>query len=219
MPPVGLFLIIDRHQRQMEAGAAVFHCPCARHLRSPALPLQPTMRFLLAPEMLFAGPHRAHGPGRQLCAAPERQRLRGGAGAVRAAGRRAAHCDQAAPGEGLCIPSAACVLFASAATSKPSTSCAVCCSILIQLPGATPAAQLVLAVAPPVALYGGRVKEGQLGLKFLRVKQNPWDTGGRQAAAACVRLLSKAVQPHCTVDAFASGLPQPPQCQSASSSA
>lgn len=38
--------------------------------------------------------------------------------------------------------------------------------------------QLVLPVAPPVALYGGRVGEGQLGLKFLRVRQNPWDTGG-----------------------------------------
>ncbi len=37
--------------------------------------------------------------------------------------------------------------------------------------------QLVLPVAPPVALYGARVHEGQLGLKFMRVKQNPWDTG------------------------------------------
>lgn len=41
--------------------------------------------------------------------------------------------------------------------------------------------QLVLPVAPPVALYGGRVQDGQLGLKFMRVKQNPWDTG----AGAC----------------------------------
>ena len=46
------------------------------------------------------------------------------------------------------------------------------------LPWSSLRVQLVLPVAAPVALYGGRVQEGQLGLKFLRVKQNPWDTGG-----------------------------------------
>ena len=55
-----------------------------------------------------------------------------------------------------------------------------CCpSELVPLLHRTPClSQLVLPVAPPVALYGGRVHEGQLGLKFMRVKPNPWDMGG-----------------------------------------
>ncbi|KAL4856085.1 ATP-dependent DNA helicase PIF1 [Chlorella vulgaris] len=42
---------------------------------------------------------------------------------------------------------------------------------------------LLLPVALPVALYGARVHEGHLGLKFLRVKQNPWDT-----VSKCIQL-------------------------------
>eukprot|EP00887_Chlorella_sp_A99_P003493 scaffold7.g3493.t1 len=42
---------------------------------------------------------------------------------------------------------------------------------------------LVLPLVPPVALYGGRVQEGQLGMRFMRVKVHPWDH-----AAKCVQL-------------------------------
>ncbi|PRW58054.1 ATP-dependent DNA helicase PIF1 [Chlorella sorokiniana] len=49
---------------------------------------------------------------------------------------------------------------------------------------------LVLPVAPPVALYGSRVHEGQLGLKFMRVKANPWDT-----ASKCIQLSISGADP------------------------
>lgn len=43
--------------------------------------------------------------------------------------------------------------------------------------------QLRLPVAPPVVLYGGRVQEGHLCVKFLRVKTRPWET-----ATKCVQV-------------------------------
>ncbi|KAL4434118.1 hypothetical protein ABPG75_000559 [Micractinium tetrahymenae] len=49
---------------------------------------------------------------------------------------------------------------------------------------------LVLPVAPPVALYGARVHEGQLGMKFMRVKQNPWDT-----VSKCIQLSISGADP------------------------
>ncbi|PSC73053.1 ATP-dependent DNA helicase PIF1 [Micractinium conductrix] len=49
---------------------------------------------------------------------------------------------------------------------------------------------LVLPVAPPVALYGARVADGQLGLKFMRVKQNPWDS-----ASKCIQLSISGADP------------------------
>lgn len=42
---------------------------------------------------------------------------------------------------------------------------------------------LVLPLAPPVALYGNRVQEGHLGIKFLRIRVNPWER-----ATKCVQL-------------------------------
>ncbi|GAB4815472.1 hypothetical protein N2152v2_002518 [Parachlorella kessleri] len=42
---------------------------------------------------------------------------------------------------------------------------------------------LNLPVVPPVVLYGNRVGEGHLGIKFMRVKARPWDT-----ASKCVQV-------------------------------
>lgn len=44
--------------------------------------------------------------------------------------------------------------------------------------------QLHLPVAPPTVLYGNRVGEGHLGIKFMRVKARPWDT-----ASKCVQVM------------------------------
>lgn len=54
--------------------------------------------------------------------------------------------------------------------------------------------QLVLPVAPPVSLYGSRVQEGQLGLKFMRVKANPWDTGVYLGWSAAVSRVAEGLQ-------------------------
>jgi hypothetical protein len=43
--------------------------------------------------------------------------------------------------------------------------------------------QLALPVVPPMVLYGNRVEEGHLGIKFMRVKARPWDT-----ASKCVQV-------------------------------
>ena len=48
----------------------------------------------------------------------------------------------------------------------------------------------MLLVAPPVALYGSRVGEGHLGLKFLRVRVNPWE-----AASKCVQVSMSCDDP------------------------
>ena len=54
-----------------------------------------------------------------------------------------------------------------------------------------PCAQLTLPVLPPVVLYGNRVAEGHLGVKFMRVKLKPWDTASKcmQASPLCTHLL------------------------------